>query len=67
LARDITDNNRSHPVAENIKHKSQFLLEALEKKAKEGAFDRAAVWEELRTVMTDVVNRHRTMYGKPAL
>ncbi len=67
LTRDITDNNRSHPIAENIKYKSQFLLEELEKRAAQGAFDRSTTWEELKTVMTDVINRHRKMYELPAL
>lgn len=62
IALEITNNNRSHPVAQNMKDKSQFLLQELELLAAKEVFDRAAVWEELKGVMPEVVERFRRMY-----
>jgi tetratricopeptide (TPR) repeat protein len=62
IALEITQNNQTHPIAKNIKHKSQFLLQELEQIATKGGFDRAATWAKLKAVMENVVQQFRTMY-----
>lgn len=62
IALEITHNNQTHPIAKNIKHKGQFLLQELEQIASKGGFDRAATWAKLKTVMENVVKQYRSMY-----
>ncbi|MGH1335481.1 MAG: hypothetical protein ACRBFS_05080 [Aureispira sp.] len=62
ISLEITDNNRSHPIAQNIRNKSQFLLQELEQLATKGAFDRTATWNALKEVMTEKIERFRKMY-----
>lgn len=62
ISLEITQNNRSHPIAQNIKDKSQFLLQELEQLGKKGAFDRNAAWAALKKIMPEVIERFRKMY-----
>lgn len=59
---EITNNNRTHPIAQNIREKSQFLLQELEQLAAKNAFDRAATWAALKAIMTKKIERFRKMY-----
>lgn len=62
IALEITHNNRSHPIAQNIKDKSQFLLQELEQLGAQGAFDREGVWTKLKEIMPQVVEQFRQLY-----
>lgn len=62
IALEITGNNRSHPIAQNIKDKSQFLLQELEQLGAQRAFDREGVWARLKEIMPQVVEQFRELY-----
>jgi len=60
---EITENNRSHPVAKNGKDKAQFLLQELERMGERKVFDKAATRAHLKVELTPMVNRYREIYG----
>lgn len=60
---EITNNNRSHPLSRNTKDKAQFLLQELERLGDQGAFDKAATREQLKTVLPEITQQYRTLYG----
>lgn len=60
---EITENNRSHPVAKNGKDKAQFLLQELERMGDRNAFDKAAIRAQLKIELTPIVDKYREIYG----
>lgn len=60
---EITENNRSHPLAKNGKDKAQFLLQELEKISDNGGFDRQSIREELKKSLPVLLDKYRTIYG----
>lgn len=60
---EITENNRSHPLAKNGKDKAQFLLQELELSGNKGAFDKAAIREALKASLPALLEQYRKMYG----
>lgn len=60
---EITENNRSHPIAKSGKDKAQFMLETLEKLGSESAFDKTAVREKLKAELPPLLLTYREMYG----
>lgn len=63
ISLEITENNSYHPIAQNIRHKSQFLLQELELLAQKGAFDRADIWAELKAGMPSFIDKFKEFYG----
>ena len=60
---EITENNRSHPLAKNGKIKAQHLLEELEKLGKDKVFDKEAVREKLKAELPVLLDNYRAIYG----
>jgi hypothetical protein len=60
---EITENNRSHPVAKNGKDKAQFLLQELERMGDRNIFDKAALRAQLKIELTPIVDKYREIYG----
>ncbi|MBL4650799.1 MAG: hypothetical protein JKY03_13795 [Aureispira sp.] len=60
---EITENNRSHPIAKNGKDKAQFLLQELERMGDRNIFDKAAIREQLKIELTPLVDKYREIYG----
>ena len=60
---EITENNRSHPVAKNGKDKAQFLLQELEQMGERKVFDKAATRAHLKETLSPLMDKYREMYG----
>lgn len=60
---EITENNRSHPVAKNGKDKAQFLLQELEIMGEKGVFDKAAIRTKLKETLPPLMDKYRELYG----
>jgi tetratricopeptide (TPR) repeat protein len=60
---EITENNRSHPVAKNGKDKAQFLLQELEIMGEKGVFDKAAIRAQLKETLPPLMDKYRELYG----
>ena len=60
---EVHNNNRSHPLANNVKDKTQFLLQELERMGERGVFDRTAIRIKLKEELTPVVDKYREIYG----
>lgn len=60
---EITENNRSHPVAKNGKDKAQYLLQELERMGERGAFDKAVVRADLKEELPPLMDKYRAIYG----
>ena len=60
---EITENNRSHPVAKNGKDKAQFLLQELERMGERKIFDKVALRAQLKIELTPLVDKYREIYG----
>jgi hypothetical protein len=60
---EITENNRSHPVAKNGKDKAQFLLQELERMGERKVFDKAATRAQLKETLSPLMDKYRELYG----
>lgn len=59
---EITANNRSHILAKNTKDYDMYLLEELQRRAREGAFDEKAIRTKLRKELPPMLDNLRKMY-----
>lgn len=60
---EITENNRSHPIASNGKDKAQYLLQELERMGERGVFDKVVVRTELKQELPPLMDKYREIYG----
>lgn len=60
---EIHNNNRSHPLAKNVKDKTQYLLQELERMGEREVFDRTAARIKLKEELTPLVDKYREIYG----
>lgn len=60
---EIHNHNNSHPLAKNGKDKMEYIRHELELMSKKGAFNEAAVREELRATLPTLLDKYREIYG----
>jgi len=60
---EITDNNRSHPLAQNGKNRAQNMLIELDQLSTDNQFDKETTREKLKTELPILLNKYREIYG----
>ncbi|WMX15451.1 MULTISPECIES: hypothetical protein [unclassified Aureispira] len=59
---EITENNRSHPVAKNGKERKEFLRQELKRMGEKNLFDEAATITQLKKELPPLMKQYRAMY-----